>query len=308
MYGKKCMLENLRWDLYRTFLAVLEEGSLSAAARSLALTQPTVGRHISELESALGLSLFTRSQTGLLPTDAARALQDDAQAMRGIAAALERTGCGFSAGICGTVRISASEIVGVEVLPPILAGLQAAHPGLNFELVLSNKVQDLLRREVDIAVRMTAPKQEVLLATRVGDIPVALHAHQNYIERHGLPTSLADLESHVLIGYDQETPYLRAARAAYPFWSRANFALRCDSDLAQLALIRAGAGIGICQVALAQKNPHLVPVLSELFTLKLTTWVVMNEGLRNSTRFMTTFKGLVQGLRQYTQTPMNQVK
>lgn len=288
------------WELYRSFLSVLHEGSLSAAARALGLTQPTVGRHVTLLEEHFGLSLFTRSQLGLMPTEAALALRADAEAMQSTAAALERTAGGLGTEVQGAVRISASEVVGVEVLPPILADLRDRHPKLQLELVLSNRLQDVVRREVDIAVRMTSPQQDVLLATRVGDVALGLHAHRSYLERHGSPRSLADLSRHALIGFDQETPFLRSARAGYSAWSREHFAIRCDSDLAQLAMLRSGAGIGICQVALARRNPDLVRLLPDRLSLALTTWVVMHEGLRNSPRCRTTFDALVAGLRQYT--------
>jgi len=132
------------WEHYRTFLGVLEHASLSAAARALGLAQPTVGRHVAALEKSLGLSLFTRSPSGLLPTEAALELRRHAEAMRSHAAALRRTAAGSGGSIAGSVRVSASEVVGIEVLPPILARLQAEHPRLAVELVLSNRVQDLL--------------------------------------------------------------------------------------------------------------------------------------------------------------------
>jgi DNA-binding transcriptional LysR family regulator len=291
------MTSQIGWELYKSFLAVLQEGSLSGAARVLGLTQPTVGRHVSVLEEALGLTLFTRSQAGLLPTEAALALRSEAEAMNSTAAALERTARSLGEGVSGAVRISASEVMGVEVLPRILATLQQQHPRLAIELVLSNEIQDLVRREVDIAVRMTPPKQEVLLATRVGDIELGLHAHPSYIEQRGSPASQAELAQHALIGFDRETPFIRWAKAGMPAWNRDRFALRCDSDLAQLSLIRAGAGIGVCQVALAQREPKLVRVLPDKFTLKLSTWVAMHEGLRSSPRCRATFDALVRGLR-----------
>ncbi|MDR7151336.1 DNA-binding transcriptional LysR family regulator [Hydrogenophaga palleronii] len=293
------MDQRIGWELYRSLLAVLEEGSLSGAARTLGLTQPTVGRHVALLEAALGTTLFMRSQTGLQPTEAALALRDGAEAMHSMAASLERSARSLGEGVRGTVRISASEVMGVEVLPPMLAALHAKHPDLRVELVTSNALQDLVRREVDIAVRMTPPKQEVLLATRVGDVEVGLHAHRSYLERHGKPTSMADLAHHVLIGFDRETPFLRSATAKLPIWQRENFHWRCDSDLAQLALLRAGAGIGGCQTALARRDPNLVRVLPTRLALKLTTWVAMHEGLRNSPRCRVVFDGLVKGLRGY---------
>lgn len=293
------MTTSVGWELFRSFLAVLQEGSLSAAARALGLTQPTVGRHVTSLEEHLGLSLFTRSQAGLMPTEAALALRADAEAMQTAAAALERTAGGLGTDVQGAVRISASEVVGSEVLPPILAELRGRHPKLQLELVLSNRLQDVVRREVDIAVRMTPPQQDVLLATRVGDVALGLHAHRSYLDLHGEPKSLDDLKQHALIGFDQETPFLRSARAGLPVWSREHFALRCDSDLAQLALLRSGAGIGICQVALAHRNPDLVRLLPDAFSFSLTSWVVMHEGLKSNPRCRAVFDGLVAGLRRY---------
>ncbi|MBA4263945.1 MAG: LysR family transcriptional regulator [Comamonadaceae bacterium] len=293
------MDQRIGWELYRSLLAVLEEGSMSGAARALGLTQPTVSRHITQLEASLGTTLFMRSQTGLQPTEAAVALRDGAEAMHSMAASLERSARSLGEGVRGTVRISASEVMGVEVLPPMLIALQAKHPELRVELVTSNAVQDLVRREVDIAVRMTPPKQEVLLATRVGDVEVGLHAHRSYLERHGQPASMADLAHHVLIGFDRETPFLRSAASKLPIFQRENFHWRCDSDLAQLALLRAGAGIGACQAAIARRDPNLVRVLPTKLSFNLTTWVAMHEGLRNSPRCRSVFDGLVKGLRGY---------
>lgn len=293
------MATSIGWELYRTFLAVLQEGSLSGAARALGLTQPTVGRHVDALEEVLGLALFTRSQAGLMPTDGALALRSHAEAMQSTAASLERVAQGFGAGVQGAVRISASEVVGVEVLPPILAALSQAHPKLKVELVLSNRVQDLVHREVDIAVRMAPPQQGVLLATRVGEVTVGLHAHPAYLERRGVPETVAELAEHTLIGFDQETPFLRAAKTSLALWGREHFTQRCDSDVAQLALVRAGAGIGACQVALARREPKLVRVLPGKLSLKLATWVVMHDDLRSSPRCRVTFDALVRGLRSY---------
>jgi DNA-binding transcriptional LysR family regulator len=287
------------WELYRSYLGVLEEGSLSGAARAMGIAQPTVGRHIDALEKALGVALFTRSQTGLLPTDAALALQPFAQAMSTSAAALKRAAESQGSGIKGTVRVTASEVMGVEVLPPIIAQLQSAYPDLKVELVLSNRVQDLLQREADIAVRMTQPKQEQLIARRVGQVNLGFHAHPQYLQRRGTPQSLADLAQHALIGFDEETAFVRAARKGFAMWQRDAFALRTDSDVGQLALIRAGCGIGICQLPLAARDPQLVHLLPDSFTLGLETWLTMHEDLRNTPRCKVAFDALLQGLQAY---------
>lgn len=286
----------IEWELYRSLLGVLREGSLSGAARALGIAQPTVGRHVAALEAALGLALFTRSQTGLIPTEAALALRGHAQAMESTAAALERVAASYGDGVRGVVRVTASEVIGIEVLPAVVAALRERHPDLKVELVLSNSVQDLLQREADVAVRMTAPRQDQLVARHVGAIELGLHASAAYLQRHGTPASLEELGSHVLIGYDRLPPFARAALRRWPWFGRDHIALRTDSDVAQLALIRAGAGIGICQAALARRTPGLVRLLPEAFALPFDTWVTMHEDLRDSPRCRVTFDALVEAL------------
>ena len=291
------MTASIPWDLYRTFLSVLNAQSLSGAARSLGLTQPTVGRHISELESSLGLALFTRSQAGLQPTDAALDLRSQLEEMQHAAASIERSAHGHNR-VRGAVRVSASEVVGVEILPSILAPLRAIYPELAIELVLSDAVQDLLGREVDMAVRMTQPQQDLLLAQRVGEVALGFYAHKDYLAARGEPKTLADLGSHSLVGFDLETPFLRAAGAKLGGWKREGFAYRCDSNLAQMALIRAGAGIGAYQVGLAAHDTNLVRILKNEMHMTMTTWVAMHSDLRHSARCKAVFDVLVGGLRE----------
>ena len=283
------------WALYRTLLAVLDEGSLSGAARRLGLTQPTVARHVDALEAALGADLFVRSQRGLDPTDLARSLGPQARIMATTAAALLRTASGTLSNVAGIVRISASDVVGVELLPPILAQLRREHPGLVVELSLSDRVDDLLAREADIAVRMVEPTQGALLARRLPAVELGFHAHHDYLERRGTPASMADLSGHDLIGYDTETPALRAMTKLLQPLDRQSFALRTDSNLAQLAAIRAGFGIGLCQVTIARRDLALVRVLP-IVSLPLPLWIVMHEDLKTSARFRTVFDALSEGL------------
>ncbi len=287
------------WDLYRTFLTVLQEGSLSGAARSLGLAQPTVGRHVEALEQALGIALFTRSGHGLAPTEAALELRPHAEAVAASAAALLRAASGQGSATSGTVRITASEVIGAEVLPPILGTLQQDHPGLVIELVLSNRTEDLLRRDADIAVRMVRPAQEALVARRLGEVEMGLHAHHRYLDRCGAPASLNDLSAHALIGFDRENVFIRGLRARGVALRREMFTLRTDSDLAQLAAIRAGCGIGVCQTGIARRDARLVRVLPEAFSIRLETWLAMHENLRDSRRCRVTFDALAAGLGDY---------
>lgn len=286
------------WGLYRTFLAVLEEGSLSGAARRLGLTQPTAARHIDALQAAVGTELFLRSQRGLVPTDTARHLQPIAKAIAASSAAFLRSASADVAQVAGTVRITASEVVGVEHLPPILARLRQEQPALAVELVLSNRVDDLLAREADIAIRMTPPAQDSLIARQLPSVALGLHAHASYLARRGTPASVAELADHDIIGFDTETATSRAVMAAMPGMSRSTFALRTDNDLAMIAAIRAGVGIGICQVSIAQREESLLRVLADLVQFDLGLWVVMHESLRGNARCAAVFGALVSGLER----------
>jgi DNA-binding transcriptional LysR family regulator len=288
------------WDLYRSFLAVLESGSLSGAARSLGIAQPTVGRHVEALEQALGgAALFTRSPGGLRPTEAAQALAPHARAMAAAAEALVRTASGEAAGVRGVIRVTASEIVGAEILPAILTDFREAYPEVAIELALSNRQEDLLRRDADIAVRMTRPTQNALTARRVGAVRIGFYAHRSYLRKHGTPRSMAELAGHTLIGYDRVQPPRDALAQIDVEVTRDLFALRTDSDLAQLAALRAGFGICGCQPAIARRDPNLAPVLSDQFGFDLETWVVMHEDLKSSRRMRLMFDHLVEGLKAY---------
>ncbi|WP_037151205.1 LysR family transcriptional regulator [Rhizobium freirei] len=286
------------WDFYRTFLAVLEHGSLSAAARELGLTQPTVGRHIDALEQSVQAELFTRSQQGLLPTDAALVLKPYAETLASTTAALLRAASGSKDNVSGTVRISASEVIGTEVLPPILADLQAKYPELVVELSASDAVEDLLQREADIAVRMVAPSQEALLARHIGVISLGLFAHRGYIERHGKPTTIEELRQHKLIGFDRQTAYIRMMMKRYPFLDGIRLSFRSDHSTALQNALRAGIGIGFYQTPLARRDANLVHLLPEV-EVAIETWVVMHENLKTSPRCRVTFDALVAGLLGY---------
>jgi DNA-binding transcriptional LysR family regulator len=295
------------WDLYRSFLAVLRLGSLSAAARELDLTQPTLGRHIQELEASLGQALFSRSQAGLMPTRAALQLQPHAEAMASAASALLRAASGALDEPEGSIRLTTSEIMGVEVLPPILAAFREAHPKIVIELSLSNTNQDLLRRDADIAVRMARPTQSALLAKRLGAVPVGLFAHRRYLARHPAPETLEELaRDHAIIGFDADATAIRSFRQSGLPITRDLFAFRSDSDHAQLAAMRAGFGIAGCQKRIAARDPHLVPVLPDAFRFALEMWLVMHEDLRASRRVRLLYDHLAEALSVYAGEPAAQ--
>jgi len=291
-----------KWETYRSFLAVMTEGSLSAAARKLALTQPTLGRHIDQLEADLRLPLFTRSQSGLIPSQAARELLPHALAMASAAEALVRASSGADAEERGTVRLTASVVVGAEVLPPILTTFRETHPHIAIELVLSDLRQDLLRRDADIAVRMVRPTQEALVARKIGRIGLGFYAHRRYLEKHGTPRALDEMARHAIIGFDKETPFIHALRRAGLPLTRELFALRTDADLAQLAALRAGFGIGVTQIGIGRREPDLVALLPGALKFEMEMWLAMHKDLRATRRMRLLFDHLAGGLAAYAAT------
>jgi DNA-binding transcriptional LysR family regulator len=290
----------LSWDWLGAFRAVEKTGSLSAAARLLGAAQPTVRRQVEALERALGVVLFTRSPTGLAPTEAARAILPFAESMAASADALVRHASAPATSTSGTVRVTASEVVGIEVLPAIFADLLRAHPLLHIELSPTNQSLDMLRRDADVAVRMTQPTQGALVAKRVADVALGLFATDDYLAERGTPRTLAELShGHALIGRDRDGAafYEAFARAGLRVRPR-HFAFRSDSDIAQHNAIRAGLGVGILQLPLAARNEELRRVLPKL-ELTLPMWVVTHEDLRTTPRVAAVFEGLVKGLGRY---------
>ncbi len=286
----------------RSFLAVLVEGSLSGAARVLGQTQPTIGRHVAELEAALGgVALFVRSPRGLLPTETAEELRPHAEAMAASALALVRAASGGRDEARGVVRLTASDMVGAHVLPPILTDFNRRHPEVSIELVMSNRTEDLLRRAADIAVRMVQPAQSALVARYLGDVSLGLHAHPDYLARRGVPDSIEALRGHTTIGYDRETPAIRAVLDMGVPLSRDLFSYRTDSDIGQYAAIRAGFGIGVCQYGLARRD-GLVPVMPGAVEFDLPIWLVLHEDLKGQRRMRLMFDHLAEGLAGYVAT------
>jgi DNA-binding transcriptional LysR family regulator len=160
------------------------------------------------------------------------------------------------------------------------------------ELSLSNQMADLLRRDADIAVRMVRPKQKALLAKRAGTVALGFHAHRRYLERFGYPERLQDLVHHTLIGFDRTLPFANLLHAVPLPVSRELFAFRCDNDLAQLAALRSGFGIGICQAGIARRDPNLLPLLSKQFKVDMEIWIVMHNDLKRISRMRLMFDHL----------------
>jgi DNA-binding transcriptional LysR family regulator len=285
------------WELFEAFLAVMREGSLSGAARVLGVAQPTVRRRVAALERELGAALFTRSPSGLAPTDAARRATPLAEAMEATARSLIRAVSGGPDEARGTVRVAASELVGVEILPRLLRPLRLRHPELQIELALSNRLSDLQRRDADIAVRMARPSGAALVARRVGTVQLGFFAAPAYLEGRAPPATLEDLRAHDLIGYDTDPQIVDGLSALGLSLTPRDFVVRTDHDLAYLAAIRSGLGIGVTHAPLAM-SPRLIRVLPE-HVQPLEVWLVAHRDLRRVRRIRVVLDHLADALRGY---------
>lgn len=289
---------HFNWNLVPAFLAAHEHGSLLAAARALGSSQPTVGRHISELETQLGTVLFERTGRGLAPTPAGLRLAEAARAMEsGALALLSSVGASRST-LEGTVRISASQPVACVLLPPLLAQMRQTLPGIQVELVASNAVSNLLRREADIALRMVRPVQASLVARRIGQVALSACAHRDYLARRGTPAEPADLLQHDLVGNDQVMDIPRGFAALGHSVPRERLVLRTDDLMAYWSAVRAGLGIGFVADYLLRTDPAVQRVLPQLRIPPLPIWLTVHREIRSSARIRAVYDFLAQAVPQ----------
>jgi len=277
-------MEKLDWSLIRSFLAVAEAGSLSAAARATGISQPTLGRHIHQAEGALQVPLFTRTAQGLLLTEAGQALMAPARAMRQAAADLTLAALGRATGVKGAVRITASRVVSSLILPPILERLRGQEPGIEIDLVPSDTTENLLLGEADLALRMYRPTQLDLVAQKLVDLPMGIYAARSYLDRYGRPASPDDLLRLDFIGQDRDTQIIRAMASLGVPVSRSFFPVRTDDPLVYQDLIRAGCGLGGMLCRIGDAEPGLERIDGLISLPALPVWLVAAPALRQSPR------------------------
>lgn len=287
------------WSLWRSFAAVIEHGSLSAAARALRSSQPTIGRHIELLETQLGLELFERSLSGLKPNPTALRLYEPVkQAQSALAEAVIRAeGAHDDTG--GTVRITASTMISNYVLPEILVAIRRLYPRIAIETVPSDSAENLLMREADIALRMFRPTQLELVTRHLGDIAIIPTAHETYLARRGTPTSIEELWQHDVIGFDRSDAIVTHAQKLGQSITRDSFVLRSDNQTHLWELIRAGLGIGFGQKNLVQRTSGLVVLPIDLAIPGLPMWLTTHRELFNSHRIRVIYDALATGLSAY---------
>jgi DNA-binding transcriptional LysR family regulator len=289
-------MDSLDWSLIRSFLAVADAGSLSAAARATGISQPSLGRHIAALDSALGTRLFQRDAKGQRLTPSGLALLPAARDMAVAAARLSLAATAQNTAMTGTVRITASRVVSAHILPPILARLRQEEPGIQLEIVPSDSVENLLFHAADLAVRMLRPTQGDLITRRVATMPLGLYAARSLIERQGQPMTPEALLQMDFVGYDQSDQIIRLMADIGRPVNRSFFPLRCDDQLVHLALVRSGCGVSGMPVAIGGSDPLLQRIDAGVELPDLPVWLVAAPGLRETPRIARVWDALAEGL------------
>jgi DNA-binding transcriptional LysR family regulator len=289
-------MSNLDWNQLKAFLETAETGTLSAAARKLGLSQPTLSRQVAAIEQTMGVTLFERVGKSMALTPTGLNLLEHARAMGAAADALSLAATGRSQALGGVVSVSATDAVAATLLPPLVRKLREQEPGIAIEVIPSNALSDLLRREADIAIRHVKPEQPELIARLIREATAHFYASKDWVKTHGHPRSAEDAAHLPFVGADRSGRYLGYLRAHGLPLSEANFSCYADHSVASWALVLQGMGIGAMLEEIALATPGVVRVLDELPPVRFPIWLVTHRELRTSRRIRVVFEALAQGL------------
>ena len=284
------------WNRARAFLVTAEEGSLSAAARALGMTQPTLGRQVSALEEELSIVLFERVGLGLELTPTGLDLLEHVRAMGEAASRVSLTASGQSQNIEGTVCISASEVFSVFLLPPIIAKLRKLEPKINIEIIATNEASDLRKREADIALRNFRPTQPELIAKKIKDVAARLYATPDYLKSINNPTSVNDVQHANFISFDNTGMLMNRLNEQGMNLTKKNFPLLSENYLVHWELVKQGLGIGIMPEGIADAEPLVQQVLPKLEPITFPIWLTTHRELKTSRRVRMVFDLLADEL------------
>lgn len=284
------------WNRARAFLVTAEEGSLSAAARALGMSQPTLGRQVDALEEELGVILFERVGRGFTLTPSGVELLEHVRSMGEAANRVSLTAAGQAQTIEGSICIAASETYSAVLLPPIIARLRAVEPGIRVEIVASNQTSDLRRREADIAVRNFPPAEPDLIARKIRDVPARLYAAPDYLDRIGNPRLPADLARADFINIDPSGGYLKALNGMGLNLTERNFPILTENMLVMWEMVKHGLGIGVLDGHIGDAEPRVTRVLPDLEPITFPIWLVAHRELNTSRRVRVVFDLLAREL------------
>ena len=291
-------MDKIDWNQLRAFLETAETGSLSAAARKLGLTQPTLSRQVAAIEQRMGVTLFERVGKAMALTPTGLDLLEHARAMGAAAEALGVAATGRSQTVGGVVSVSATDMVAFYLLSPLVRQLREQEPRITIEVISSDAVSDLLRREADIAIRHVKPEQPELIARLIRQAEANFYASEDWVKTHGHPRSAEEAAHLPFVGADRSGQFLAYLRQHGLPLSEANFSCYSDHTVAHWALVRQGMGIGAMLDAIARETPGMVRVLDEVPPVIFPIWLVTHRELRTSRRIRLVFEALAQGLSE----------
>lgn len=290
-------MNHFDWNQLRAFLETAQTGSLSAAARKLGLTQPTLSRQVAAIEQRLGVTLFERVGKSMALTTTGLDLLEHARAMGAAADALGLAASGRSQAVGGVVSVSASDAVAAFLLPPLVQRLKEEEPGIAIEVIASNALSDLLRREADIAIRHVKPEQPELIARLVREASASFYAAEDWVRTHGHPRTAAEAATLPFVGADRTGQYLGYLQAHGLPVTEASFSSYAEHSVAHWALVQQGLGIGAMMDDIAHSTPGIVQVLNEVPPVRFPIWLVSHRELRTARRIRVVFEALAEGLR-----------
>jgi len=286
------------WSHIQSFVAVAEHGSLSAAARATQNSQPTLSRHIAQLENEIGVRLFDRHKSGVTLTERGAAMMSYAAKMADAAAQVMTAVDEPSDVLAGTVRVTASQFVATYLLPDVLTALHLRYPQIEIELVASDITDNLLRREADIALRMYRPTQGDVISRHVGDLTMGAFAHRDYIARRGMPSGLENLAQHDLVGYDRSTLIIDGMKAMGLNADRRFFKFRCDDQVVCWQMVQAGFGVGFHQRQIAMKDPDVVCISGDDPVGILPVWLTAHRDVKHTPRIRKVYDHLARAIAE----------
>lgn len=277
------------WNRARAFLVTAEEGSLSAAAKALGMAQPTLGRQVDALEEELGVILFERLGRGLSLTPSGHELLSHVRSMGEAASQMSLAATGRSEALEGSICITATEVTAIYDLAPIIAKLRKIHPGVEVEVAASDDSKDLRRREADIAMRNYRPKENDLVARKIGEEVAMLYASADYIEKYGVPNKLRDLRNHKFVGFDGSDEMVKQLSSIGLEISDDNITVRAGNHMVHWELTKAGVGIGIMPERVGDLEPKVRSIMPSFRKMVYPVWLVAHRELHTSRRIRTVF-------------------
>ncbi len=289
-------MDQLDWNQLKAFLETAETGSLSAAARKLGLTQPTLSRQVAAIEKHLGVTLFERVGKAMVITSTGLALLDHVRLMGAAADDVRVAATGQSQSVDGVVCISASEGVAAYLLPPVISRLRQQAPGIVIEVVSSDALSDLRRREADIAVRHVRPDQPDLIGRLIREATASFYASTTWVHQNGHPRTAEEAARHAFIGSDRSGRYLEYLRQHGLPLGPSNFVCYAENTMMNWALVRQGLGIGPMMDEIACAMPDVVRVLDDVPPVRFPFWLVTHRELRTARRIRLVFDMLADAL------------